>query len=134
MTGWPPCRPTSHDQCAGHAPDGGIARLRTRDLLSAAELARDTIEDQDARIPASAALMLWNALRERSGDPALQFVAPITLPFGAYRVIDYLVDASATVGEGIGRSARFFGLIADAMALTIEAAAPRSFRDRRSVS
>lgn len=92
----------------------------TRDLLAAAGLTREIVEDPDARIPGPTVLQLWNALRERTGDPALQLAAPTILPFGAYRVIDYLVDASATVGEGIGRFARFFGLIADAMALTIE--------------
>lgn len=94
--------------------------FETHDLLTASGLARETIEDPDARIPGASVLNLWNALRSRTGDPALQLAAPTVLPFGAYRVIDYLVDASATVGEGIGRFARFFGLIADAMALRIE--------------
>jgi AraC-like DNA-binding protein len=105
-----------------------LAMLRTvesrgfeiRDLLAAAALARETVEDPDARLPAGTVMALWNALRERSGDPALQLTAPTILPFGAYRVIDYMVDASATVGEGIGRFARFFRLIADAMRLSIE--------------
>jgi AraC-like DNA-binding protein len=65
-------------------------------------------------------MAIWNALRERSGDPALQLVAPTSLPFGAYRVIDYLVATSATVGAGVDRFARFFRLIADAISLTIE--------------
>ncbi len=94
--------------------------FETGDLLAATGLARETIEDPDARIPGSSVLDLWNGLRSRTGDPALQLAAPTVLPFGAYRVIDYLVDASATVGEGIGRFARFFGLIADAMALAVE--------------
>lgn len=62
--------------------------FETRDLLAAAALARDTVEDPDARIPGPTILALWNALRERSGDHALQLAAPTTLPFGAYRVID----------------------------------------------
>ena len=96
--------------------------FETGDLLSAAGLERETVEDPDARIPGSQALALWNGLRERTGDAGLQLSAPTLLPFGAYRVIDYLVDASATVGDGIKRFARFFGLIADAMALTVEEA------------
>ncbi|MSR84446.1 MAG: hypothetical protein EXS58_16245, partial [Candidatus Latescibacteria bacterium] len=56
----------------------------------------------------------------RCADPALQLAAPATLPFGAYRVIDYLVAAAATVGEGIGHFVRFFGLIADAVALGVD--------------
>jgi AraC-like DNA-binding protein len=94
--------------------------VRTADLLAAAGLARELVEDPDARLPAPAVLALWDALRSRSGDAALQLAAPTTLPFGAYRVIDYLVDSSSTVGEAIGRFARFFRLIADAMRLSIE--------------
>ncbi len=94
--------------------------FETVDLLAAAGLERAAVEDPDVRLPGPTVLMLWNALRERSGDPALQLSAPTGLPFGAYRVIDYLVDASATVGEGVRRFARFFGLIADAVSLTVE--------------
>lgn len=92
----------------------------TADLLAAAGLERRLVEDPDARIPGSTVLTLWNALRRRSGDPALQLAAPTTLPFGAYRVIDYLVDASATVGEGVRLFARYFGLIADGIWLSVE--------------
>lgn len=94
--------------------------FETRDLLAAATLTRATVEDPDARIPGPTVIALWNALRERTGDPALQLAAPTILPFGAYRVIDYLVGVSATVGAGVRRFAQFFGLIADAMSLTIE--------------
>jgi len=92
----------------------------TDDLLQRASLTRETLEDPDARIPGRAALELWHSLIERTGDPALQLMAPTQLPFGAYRVIDYLVGASGTVGEGIERFARFFRLIADAITLVIE--------------
>ena len=93
--------------------------VRTADLLEAAGLTRDFLEDPDARIPGPAILAFWNALRERCADPTLQLAAPTTLPFGAYRVIDYLVAASATVGDGVRRFARFFGLIAEAVTLSI---------------
>jgi len=93
---------------------------RTADLLADVGLDREVLEDPDVRIPGDAALWLWQALIERTGDPALQLAAPTQLPFGAYRVIDYLVGASATVGEGVERFAQFFRLIADAIALTVE--------------
>jgi len=93
--------------------------VHTADVLRDAGLSHDLLEDPDARIPAPAVMAVWNALRERCGDPALQVVAPATLPFGAYRVIDYLVAACTTVGEGIQAFTRFFGLIADAVSLTI---------------
>lgn len=90
------------------------------DLLAAVGLDSTQLDDPDARLPAPAVLSLWSALRERTGDPALQLAAPAALPWGAYRVIDYLVAASQTVGEGIDRFVRFFGLIANTVTLTIE--------------
>jgi len=93
--------------------------FRAADLLEAAGTTREYLDDPDARLPSPMVLEIWNALRERTADPALQLVAPVSLPFGAYRVIDYLVAASATVGEGMCRFARFFGLIAEAVALSV---------------
>lgn len=89
------------------------------DLLRGAGLTLETLEDPDARLPAPTVMALWNALRERTGDPALQLVAPLTLPWGAYRIIDYLVAASTTVGDGVRRFAQFFGLIADSLVLEL---------------
>lgn len=96
--------------------------VNTAELLRAAGIAREHLDDPDARLPAPAVLAVWNALRQRTSDPALQLVAPTSLPFGAYRVIDYLVGASATVGDGIDRFARFFRLIADTVALSVDRA------------
>jgi AraC-like DNA-binding protein len=64
-------------------------------------------------------MAIWAALRERSGDPALQLRAPASLPWGAYRVIDYLAAASPTVGDGMQRLARFFAIISEAVSLEI---------------
>jgi AraC-like DNA-binding protein len=93
--------------------------FETADLLEQAAVPRECLEDPDARLPGPTVMALWNALRERTGDPFLQLAAPTSLPFGAYRVIDYLVAASTTVGEGVGRFARFFELIADAANLSV---------------
>jgi AraC-like DNA-binding protein len=93
--------------------------IEVADLLEKAGLTPEFLEDPDARIPGPTVLAIWNALRERTADPALQLLAPATLPFGAYRVIDYLVAASATVGDGLRRFARFFGLIAEGLTLSI---------------
>lgn len=98
----------------------GARGIDTAPLLAEAGLTAGSIEDPDARIPAPTVLALWERLREATGDPALQLVAPVSLPFGAYRVIDYLVGASATVGDGTDCFARFFGLIAEGVSLVTE--------------
>src|SRR6187455_1815549 len=92
---------------------------QVEDVLRDAGLTREILEDPDARLPAPTVMSIWNALRERTGDPALQLAAPATLQFGAYRIIDYLVAASATVGDGVRRFAQFFGLIADSLVLHV---------------
>ena len=99
----------------------GARGFPTADLLEEAGLSLEGLEDPDARIPRATVLALWNALRERTSDPVLQLAAPTALPFGAYRIIDHLVAASTTVGEGIRRFARFFGLIADGVSLNVHA-------------
>lgn len=104
-----------------------LAMLRTAeargvavdDVLGREGMSRATLEDPDARLPASTVIAIWNTLRERCADPALQLVAPTSLPFGAYRVIDYLVAASMTVGDGVMRFARYFGLIAEGVSLSV---------------
>jgi len=93
--------------------------FQTSDLLEDVGLTREALKDPDGRIPGAAVLTIWGALRARTGDPALQLSAPTSLEFGAYRVIDYLVGASATVGEGVRRFADFFGLIADGVTLGV---------------
>lgn len=94
--------------------------LRTADLPTRAGVTRDHVQTPDARLPAPVVMTLWNELRAQTGDPALQLFAPACLPFGAYRVIDYLVAASATVGDGVRRFARYFGIISETVSLTIE--------------
>lgn len=95
-----------------------VARgARVDDLLADAGVPMGLLEEPDARLDAPTVLALWNALRERTGDPALQLEAPTSLPFGAYRVIDYLVATSPTVGAGVERFVRFFPLIAERVAL-----------------
>lgn len=94
--------------------------FETRDVLTSLGVRRETVEDPDARLAGTAVLELWDALRTRCDDPTLQLAAPTALPFGAYRVIDYLVYASPTVGAGVSRFAEFFRLIAEGVSLTIE--------------
>jgi len=90
---------------------------RTRDVLEREGLTREILTNPDVRIPGPAVLRIWDDLRARVADPALQLTASGALPFGAYRLVDYLVAASDTVGDGVDRFMRFFGLIADSVTL-----------------
>ena len=90
------------------------------DLLAEVGIGRGELVDPEVRLPLPEVLALWDRIRERVGNPALQLEAPSHLPVGAYKVIEYLIDASPTVGDAIGRFARFFCLIADHVRIFVE--------------
>ncbi len=92
----------------------------TDSMLQAVGVARGTIEDPDARLPAEQARALWAKAYELSGDPDLSLHAAERLPFGAYKVIDYMAQQAPTVGGGIGRISDYFPLINSAVRLPIE--------------
>lgn len=94
--------------------------VETTPLLDHAGLGMALLQTPHERIPLSVALSLWDALRDRSGDPTLQLAAPMSLPYGAYRVLEYLVGSSATVGDGVRRFASYFRLITAQVALDVE--------------
>lgn len=91
--------------------------LDTGRILAAAGLERATIEDSDARIPIEQMQALWRKACELSNDPNLALHAVEVLPFGAYRVIDFLAASASTVGEAITKVADYFPLINSAARL-----------------
>ena len=98
--------------------------LDTGALLAAAGLERAVVMDPDARIPAERADSLWVAASEAASDPHLALHAAQALPFGAYKVLDYIVAHAPTVGEGLDRIARYFPLVDSCGVLCIEAGDP----------
>jgi len=91
------------------------------DLLAEVGVDREDLVNPEIRLPLSDVLDLWGRIQDRVGNPALQLEAPSYLPKGAYKVIDYLIIASPTVGKAIERFARFFRLIAAHVRIVVEA-------------
>lgn len=90
-------------------------------LLDRAGLTAAQVDDPDGRLDGEAVAALWRAAFERSGDPGLGLAVALAVPFGAYRVIDFLAASAATVGDALTRVARYFPLINSALAWAIEA-------------
>lgn len=88
-------------------------------MLRSAGLTRDQVDDPDGRIPGEAVGALWQEALVRSQDADLPLRVAQAVPFGAYRVIDFLAASAATVGEGLTRVARYFPLINSAIELRI---------------
>ena len=64
--------------------------LDTDQILNAAKLDRAVLQNPDARIALEQMDALWKKAYELSNDPNLALHAIEVLPFGAYRVIDFL--------------------------------------------
>ncbi len=101
-------------------------KLDTREMLHTAGLTRDQVEDPDGRLPGESVAALWKEAIRLSGDPELPLNAAEAVPFGAYRVIDFLGASATTVGEGLDRVARYFPLINSTVELRIHPEAERT--------
>jgi AraC-like DNA-binding protein len=94
--------------------------LDTGALLGAAQLTRAELDDPDGRLPGESVSLLWREAIQRSGDPELALHAAEAVPFGAYRVIDFLAASAPSVGEGLARVARYFPLINSGVELRLQ--------------
>ena len=85
--------------------------LDTDQILQAAKLSPVTLQDPDSRIPIEQVDALWKKAYELSNDPNLALHAVEVLPFGAYRVIDFLASSAPTVGAALAKVSDYFPLI-----------------------
>lgn len=85
--------------------------LDTDQILNAAKLDRALLQDPDARMPLEQMDALWKKAYELSNDPNLALHAIEVLPFGAYRVIDFLATSAPTIGDALAKVSRYFPII-----------------------
>ncbi len=89
-------------------------------ILADIGLDRNDLANPGARIPSEVTAALWRAAYARSGNPALALHAAQIVPFGAYRVVDYVAAAAPTIGSAFHQVAACFPLINPTAALAIE--------------
>jgi AraC-like DNA-binding protein len=92
---------------------------------------RSVLDDPDARLPHPTVLRIWGELAALSGDRALQLRAPRLLPYGAYRVLDYLGVATPALGEWFALFARYFRIINNGVDLQVHWESGRPCLDMR---
>ena len=85
--------------------------LDTAQILAAAKLDRATLQDPDARIPIEQVDALWQEAYASANDQNLALHATEVLPFGAYRVIDFLAASAPTLGAALAKISDYFPLI-----------------------
>ncbi len=71
------------------------------------------------RIAAENADALWAHAYAVADDPQLALHAAEALPFGSYRVLDFIVANAPTVGEGLARVLHYFPIVDTRATLTI---------------
>jgi AraC-like DNA-binding protein len=103
--------------------------MDTEAILAAAGLTRTEVADPDGRIHVDAMAALWREVFARSAKPDLALHAVRALPFGAYKVIDFLARTSDSIGAALERISRYFPLINSVIELPIELAGDRARLD-----
>lgn len=98
------------DACARLGVDTG-------EILRSAGMDLTTLHDPDARIPVEQSEALWKRAYEVSDDPNLALHAIEVLPFGAYRVIDFLASCAPTIGAAFAKVSDYFPIINSAVRL-----------------
>ncbi|MCP4448152.1 MAG: AraC family transcriptional regulator [Myxococcales bacterium] len=93
--------------------------LDTQGILHGAGLSPALIADADKRIAAESADALWERAYEVAEDPHLALHAAEALPFGAYKVLDFIVANAPTLGEGLARVLHYFPIVDPRGNLTI---------------
>lgn len=88
------------------------------DILARHGVAKSMLVEPDNHLPATVELAIWHDLQIATGMPALPLIAAAEMPVGTYHVLEYLIGASATVGDGLLRCARFIGIVARQVRLT----------------
>jgi AraC-like DNA-binding protein len=91
----------------------------TGELLKAAGLDRADIADRDARLSCSAYGALLARAQQLRFTPNLALRLAMSIPMGAFPLLDYLVLTSDSVGDAVRQLARYFALAGSPTGLEI---------------
>ena len=71
------------------------------------------LNDPEQRLPRERMLTLWQKARERAGDPAFGLHIAERVPYGSFGILEYIARSSSTLGDALGRVARYARLLDD---------------------
>lgn len=87
-------------------------------LVDGAPVDPEKLADPNARVPFADVVPIWD--RATATGVPLGLRAAAALPFGAYRVIDFLCWSSPNVRDGVSKLARYMPLLNDAITMEVE--------------
>lgn len=88
-------------------------------LLAAIGIEPPQLLDHDGRVPVELALRAWHIAAEMSGDPAFGLMVVDYLRPDSMGALGWAIHASATVGEGLARMARFLRIANQLVTMTL---------------
>jgi AraC-like DNA-binding protein len=88
-------------------------------LLAAAGIAPAQIAVPGSRLPAEQAFALWEQAQRATGEPLIAEHVTGLLPFGSYRIADYLLMTGPTPREALQKLIRSFPLVNGAFQLQL---------------
>ena len=91
-----------------------------REILERAGLDPAVVKDPDARLPHAAVLRFWEEAVKVTGDASLGLHLAGRLHPAAFDALGYVFRTSASLGDGLGRLARYHRFVEDALTLVIE--------------
>jgi AraC-like DNA-binding protein len=103
----------------------GRLGIKQPELLDEVGLSHDCLQNVSSRIPVEKMCILWDSILRVTSDPMFALHVAEKIPFGAYRVLDYMFAASSSPGDGFARTSRAFGMVNSAFVLSL-----RLHRDR----
>jgi AraC-like DNA-binding protein len=101
----------------------GALGLDARRIQAEAGFTDEALADPDRIVPPDRFRRMWETADRAWSRPGLGLLAGAQLPFGTYEVLDYLLQSSATIGEGLSHFASAFAIATRATRFAVSAEA-----------
>src|SRR5262245_61655114 len=88
-------------------------------LLAAAGVSAESVAVPGGRLLAEQAFALWEEAERATGDPLIAEHVTSLMPFGAYRIADYLLLTGSTPSDSLQKFIRSFPLVNGAFELQL---------------
>lgn len=89
-------------------------------FLARLGIARESLEDVEARVPLALTIRAWALAEDETGDAAFGLHLAERLPHGAFDLLEYGMRSAATYGAALAHMARHYRLLEDGASIGVE--------------
>jgi AraC-like DNA-binding protein len=94
-------------------------RVSREKLMEEVGISRDSISEASSAVPVEKMYLLWERAVSLTGDNMLGLHVAEKIPFGAFRLLDYIFAASATPKDALVRTGRSFAIMNSAFIMSL---------------